>query len=154
MGDLLSLLGIAFASALVPIFNVEAYLGVRAAFSDETDAWLLGLVAALGQMVGKTIWYYLGASSLHWGWVRRKMEKPKQQARLKKWRTRTDERPVLAGALTFWSAFTGFPPFAILSVLAGQLKMNYALFLTLGLAGRWLRFASILGGVDWLHRLG
>jgi membrane protein YqaA with SNARE-associated domain len=99
------------------------------------------------------VWYYLGASSLHWGWVRRRMETPKAQARLETWRLRTHERPVLAGALVFASAFSGFPPFAILSVLAGQLRMQLALFFGLGLAGRWLRFTAVLGGAGWLAQL-
>ncbi|HZJ07723.1 MAG TPA: VTT domain-containing protein [Nocardioidaceae bacterium] len=154
MGDELSLFGIAFASALIPVINIEAYLGLRASFAEVGDVWLLGFVAALGQMAGKVIWYYIGSSSLEWRWVKRRIEKPKQQARLDKWRARTDQRPVLAGGLVFVSAVTGFPPFAILAVLAGQLRMNLATFLILGLLGRWLRFAAVLGGVEWLHRVG
>ncbi len=154
MGELLSLFGIAFASALVPVINIEAYLGLRAAFADLGDLWLLGLVAAVGQMGGKLVWYYVGASSLEWRWVKRKLDKPKQKARLLTWRARTDQRPVLAGGLVFVSALTGLPPFAVLAVLAGQLRMNLTLFLVLGLVGRWLRFVAILGGVEWLHRVG
>ena len=153
LGDLLGVLGVAFASALVPLVNIEAYLGVRGSVGGIDNVWVLGLAAGLGQMVGKVVWYYLGASSLHWGWVRRRMETPKAQARLETWRLRTHERPVLAGALVFGSAFSGFPPFAILSVLAGQLRMQLALFFGLGLAGRWLRFTAVLGGAGWLAQL-
>ncbi|HET9760213.1 MAG TPA: VTT domain-containing protein [Nocardioidaceae bacterium] len=153
LGDLLGVLGVAFASALVPLVNIEAYLGVRGSVGGIDNVWVLGLAAGLGQMVGKVVWYYLGASSLHWGWVRRRMETPKAQARLETWRLRTHERPVLAGALVFVSAFSGFPPFAILSVLAGQLRMQLALFFGLGLAGRWLRFTAVLGGAGWLAQL-
>ena len=149
LGDLLGVLGVAFASALVPLVNIEAYLGVRGSVGGIDNVWVLGLAAGFGQMVGKVVWYYLGASSLHWGWVRRRMETPKAQARLETWRTRTHERPVVAGALVFVSAFSGFPPFAILSVLAGQLRMQLALFFGLGLVGRWLRFTAVLGGAEW-----
>ena len=48
------------------------------------------------------------------------------------------------------SAATGIPPFAILSVLAGQLRMNLVLFIGIGLLGRWLRFLAVLGGAGWL----
>ena len=140
-------------SALVPLVNIEAYLGVRGSVGGIDNVWVLGLAAGFGQMVGKVVWYYLGASSLHWGWVRRRMETPKARARLEAWRLRTHERPVLAGALVFGSAFSGFPPFAILSVLAGQLRMQLALFFGLGLAGRWLRFTAVLGGAGWLAQL-
>jgi membrane protein YqaA with SNARE-associated domain len=152
LGDLLGVLGVAFASALVPLVNIEAYLGVRGSVGGIENVWVLGLAAGFGQMVGKVVWYYLGASSLHWGWVRRRMETPKARARLETWRTRTHERPVVAGALVFVSAFSGFPPFAILAVLAGQLRMQLALFFGLGLAGRWLRFTAVLGGAEWLAR--
>lgn len=154
MKDLVSLLTIAFISALVPVVNIEAYLGLRAAVADVDHVWILGLVAAAGQMVGKIIWYYIGSSSLEWGWIKRRVEKPKAQQRLVKWRTRTEQRPVLAGALVFASALTGFPPFAILSVLAGQLRMRLTVFVVLGLVGRWLRFTAVLGGVAWLNRSG
>jgi membrane protein YqaA with SNARE-associated domain len=101
-------------------------------------------------MVGKIIWYYLGASALHWGWIRRKVEQPKNAARLEVWRERTHDRPFVASALVFVSAVSGLPPFAILSVLAGQLRMNLLLFCVIGLVGRWLRFVVVLGGAEWL----
>ena len=105
------------------------------------------------QMFGKVVWYYLGANALNWGWVRRKVETPKAEARLQVWRTRTQERPVVAGGLVFLSAASGFPPFAIVAVLAGQLRMSLTLFFVLGLLGRWLRFAAVLGGAGWLSQL-
>ncbi len=137
----------------MPLINIEAYLGVRGSVGGIESVWLLGFAAAFGQMVGKVVWYYLGASSLSWAWVRKRIETPKAQERLERWRTRTQERPVLTGALVFVSAFSGFPPFAILAVLAGQLRMRLALFFVLGLAGRWLRFAAVLGGAEWLGGL-
>jgi membrane protein YqaA with SNARE-associated domain len=148
------LLVVGFASALVPLVNIEAYLAVLAAVSGQGSVWMLALAAAVGQMCGKLLWYHIGASSLGWGWVRRKVEKPKARARLERWRTRTHQRPVAAGALVFVSALTGLPPFAVLSVLAGQLRMSLALFLGLGFAGRWLRFAGVLAGTSWLDGSG
>lgn len=151
--DLLALLGVGFVSALVPLVNIEAYLGVRGSVSGVDSVWVLGFAAALGQMAGKVVWYYLGANSLHWGWVRKRVETPKAQARLETWRTRIHERPAFAGALVFLSAASGFPPFAILAVLAGQLRMSLALFFVLGLVGRWLRFTAVLGGAAWISAL-
>ena len=154
LDNVLALLGLGFVSALVPLVNIEAVLGARGSVAGMADSlWLLSLAAAVGQMAGKLIWYYLGANSLQWAWVRKRIERPKPQARLEKWRTRTQERPVVAGALVFASAASGFPPFAILSVLAGQLRMNLVQFFVLGLVGRWLRFAAVLGGAEWLRHL-
>jgi membrane protein YqaA with SNARE-associated domain len=154
MEDLLALVVLGFGSALIPVLNIEAYLAIRTAVSDVDSIWALALAAALGQMLGKLVWYRLGASSLGWGWVRRKVEKPKAKARLELWRARTHQRPVVAGALVLVSGFSGLPPFAVLSVLAGQLRMNVMLFFTLGLLGRWLRFATVLGGMAWLEGTG
>jgi membrane protein YqaA with SNARE-associated domain len=153
VGDLLGVLGVAFASALVPVVNIEAYLGVRGSVGGLHSIWLLGFAAGLGQMVGKVIWYYLGATSLSWRWVRRRIETPKAVERLERWRSRTHDRPVVTGGLVLLSAFTGFPPFAILAVLAGQLRMSLTLFFTLGLVGRWLRFTAVLGGAEWFAGL-
>ena len=151
--DVLALLGLGFLSALVPLVNIEVILAARAAAVATGGLWTLSFAAALGQMFGKVVWYYLGANALTWGWVRRKVETPKAEARLQVWRTRTQERPVLAGGLVFLSAASGFPPFAIVAVLAGQLRMSLTLFFVLGLLGRWLRFAAVLGGAGWLSQL-
>ena len=148
--DLLGVLGVAFVSALVPLVNIEAYLGVRGSVAAIGNVWVLGLAAAFGQMVGKVVWYYLGASALSWSWVRKKVETPKAQARLETWRRRTHDRPVVSGLLVLVSAASGFPPFAIVAVLAGQLRMSLTQFFVLGLLGRWLRFAAVLGGAGWL----
>ena len=151
--DVLALLGLGFLSALVPLVNIEVILAARAAAVATGGLWTLSFAAALGQMFGKVVWYYLGANALNWGWVRRKVETPKAEARLQVWRTRTHERPVVAGGLVFLSAASGFPPFAIVAVLAGQLRMSLTLFFVLGQLGRWLRFAAVLGGAGWLSQL-
>lgn len=150
MREALAVLAIGFASALVPLINIETYLGVRASVATVDAVWLLAFVAAVGQMIGKLIWYQLGASALSWGWVRRTVERPKNAARLELWRRRTHDRPVLASGLVLVSAFGGLPPFALLAVVAGQLRMSLPLFLVIGLIGRWLRFAAVLGGAAWL----
>jgi membrane protein YqaA with SNARE-associated domain len=151
--DLIALFLVGVASALVPLINIEAYLGVRGAVASVGNLYLLGFVAAFGQMLGKIVWYYVGASSLNWSWIRRQAEKPKNAARLESWRTRTHDRPWFASGLVFVSAFTGLPPFAVLSVLAGQLRMSLTLFCVIGLVGRWLRFVAVLGGAAWIAGL-
>ncbi|MDX6325954.1 MAG: hypothetical protein QOK15_2308 [Nocardioidaceae bacterium] len=153
MNAALGLFGVAFVSALVPLVNLEVYLVGLAAVASPAHVWLLATVAGAGQMLGKLAWYYLGANALRWGWVRRKVEKPKAQAKLDLWRRRTADRPLFSAALVLVSAFSGFPPFAVVAVLAGQLRMNVALFLIVGLVGRTVRFAGFLGGAGWLTAL-
>jgi membrane protein YqaA with SNARE-associated domain len=135
VGEVLGLLGVSIASALIPLINIEVYLIGLAAVTSNNHIWFLAAVGGLGQMMGKMIWYYLGANALRWGWVRRKVETPKAQAKLELWRTRTQDRPIVGAALLFASALSGFPPFAIVAVLAGQLRMNIPIFLGVGFLG-------------------
>lgn len=153
MGALLALYGVSVASALFPLINIEAYLGVREAVTGADAIWIPSFVAALGQSTGKIIWYWIGGNSLGWGWVRRRAERPKAKARLELWQNRTHDRPVMAGLLVLTSSVTGFPPLAVISVLAGQLRMNLPWFLTLVLVGRWARFAAVLGSAGYLTDL-
>ena len=150
MGEALALLGVAFASALVPLINIEVYLIGLGTIASPGNVWLLATVAGVGQMAGKLVWYYLGANALRWGWVRKKAEAPKAKAKLELWRKRTQDRPVVGALLLFASAWSGFPPFAVVAVLAGQLRMNVVMFLVVGTVGRTLRFATFLGGAAWL----
>ena len=153
MGEVLGLLGVSIASALVPLINIEVYLVGLAAVSPSDHLWLLAAVGGFGQMLGKLVWYHLGANALRWGWVRRKVEKPKAQAKLELWRGRTQDRPLVGATLLLASAVSGFPPFAIVAVLAGQLRMNLWIFLGVGFVGRTLRFAAFLGGGGALEEL-
>lgn len=145
-------------SALVPFLNAEAYIsGVATMAGHQLDTtlglWLVALVAAGGQMVGKTVWYMAGRHALEWAWLARKTAKPKWQATLSRWQRRIGDRTWVAALVLLASATVGFPPFAILSVIAGQLRIALPLFLATGMVGRTLRFAGILGAASWLTHL-
>jgi membrane protein YqaA with SNARE-associated domain len=144
VGQLLALLGVSVASALLPLINIEAYLVGVAVVAGTEHLWLLAAVAGLGQMLGKVVWYHLGANALRWGWVRKKVETPKAQAKIELWRQRTQDRPLAGAALLMLSGVVGFPPLAIMAVLAGQLRMNFLLFVVVTFASRTLRFAFFL----------
>jgi membrane protein YqaA with SNARE-associated domain len=145
-------------SALIPVFNAEAYLaGVAATVASDADPvklWLLGLLAAGGQMVGKVLWYCAGRYALEWRWLKRRTSSPKWQANVAKWQQRIGERWWLAALFLFASAVIGFPPFAVMSVLAGQLRVPLPVFVLTGLVGRTVRFAALLTGAHWLTGTG
>ena len=147
---LASTLGVCFLSALVPVVNAEAYLGGVGIVVAGVGVWAVSAAAALGQTAGKVIWYFLGRSSLQWGWVRRRTESAAWQARFATWQRRTRGSPLVVSALVFVSAVVGLPPLAVISVLAGQLAMPLAFFVSACFAGRLLRFAAVLGGVAFL----
>ncbi len=139
------------ASALVPVLNVEIYLAALP--NVEERAFEFAVVAGTGQTLGKILWFYAGIHSMKLSWLKRKMETEKWQASYQKWHQRIVGRPVLAGTITFVSAFSGFPPLAIIAVLAGSLRMNLTLFIGTTLVGRILRFWLVLEGAEWVKDL-
>jgi membrane protein YqaA with SNARE-associated domain len=141
-----------FASALVPILNAEIFV---AGVAQKYPIVLVALIAAAGQMVGKTLWYYAGAHAEKLPYIHRKMQQPKFETSLDKWRTQTEGRKTYTGLILFASASAGFPPYAVIAALAGVLRVNFTLFLLTGFVGRFLRFwffAALLDQV--LHWFG
>jgi membrane protein YqaA with SNARE-associated domain len=138
------------ASALLPILNVEAYLAAVALKAHHLSDWQLAAVGGAGQSVGKIFWYVAGKESLRIRRVRQKMETEKWQAAYERWHERIVGRPVFAGAISFTSAVTGFPPLAVIAVLAGTLRMNFTIFMITVFAGRTIRFWLVLAGVSML----
>jgi membrane protein YqaA with SNARE-associated domain len=146
---ILTTFGYCVVSALVPVVNAEAYVAGVAAVFDGFGVWSVALAAASGQMVGKVVYFLLGRDSLRWRWVRAKTESPKWRDALGRWQRRVGGNPWLGGLLLFVSAWLGVPPFAVMSVIAGQLRVPLAVFLAAGLAGRLGRFVTLLGLVEF-----
>ena len=138
------------ASALLPILNVEAYLAAVALKAHNLSDWQLAAVGGGGQSVGKILWYLAGIHSLKIRWIRQKMDTEKWQISYEKWHERIVGRPLFAGAISFGSAVTGFPPLAVIAVLAGTLRMNFTIFMVTVFVGRTIRFWLVLAGVSML----
>lgn len=154
---LLTLLGVAFLSALVPVLNLEVYLGGLAVFGDDAGVWdvvVLSGVAAVGQMAGKMLFFLAGRGVLVLPKrLRHDAAKPpsprraRAAARLARWQERVEARPWLATGFVAVSASVGIPPFAVVSVLAGTMRVPLVVFAVAGLLGRWARFAFVLAVV-------
>lgn len=138
------------ASALLPILNVEAYLAAVAIKAHHLSDWELAAVGGAGQGIGKILWYVAGTQSLRIRWIQQKMETEKWQLSYARWHQRIVGRPMLAGAISFTSAVTGFPPLAVIAVLAGTLRMNFVIFIVTVFVGRTIRFWLVLAGVSML----
>jgi membrane protein YqaA with SNARE-associated domain len=138
------------ASALIPILNVEAYLAAVAIKAHHLSDWELAAVGGAGQGAGKVLWYVAGTQSLRIRWIQQKMDTEKWQLSYARWHERIVGRPVLAGGISFTSAVTGFPPLAVIAVLAGTLRMNFVIFIVTVLVGRTIRFWLVLAGVGML----
>lgn len=144
-----SVFGAALASALIPVINIEAILAL--AVSREPGL-VIGLVIAssVGQMVGKVLWYWGGMHIDRAPWVRKHLEKPRPKAALEKWHARAEGRPWFTAGLLFVSAAVGLPPYAVTAILAGVLRVHFAVFLVTGLLGRAVRFWAVVAGTTSL----
>ena len=152
MSLLLLTLGFGVVSAVVPIFNMEAYITLTYANTEAHSALKLAFVGSLGQNLGKLVWYYVCRGVLDIGWLKRRMETPRRQASYRRWSAFVQGRPLVSGALTFVSAAVGFPPFFAIAMVAGTLRMNVVVFFIAGLLGRTLFFWAWLLGVDVFYR--
>ncbi len=139
--------GYSVASALVPVVNAGLYLVGLMTQRPELAWWLVGLAAAVGQMVGKLVYYYAGRGTLHLPRrLRRKADKGtggRWSHWLARFRATCRQRPVWAAGVLFVSAAVGLPPFLAIAVLAGVAEIPVAVFLVTGLAGRFVRFGAI-----------
>jgi membrane protein YqaA with SNARE-associated domain len=139
------------ASALIPVLNAEIPLaGIP---TGNANSWLFAFAAAGGQTIGKVLWYYAGRHSMKISWLRKKMETEKWQQSYQTWHARIVGRPLLAGAICLVSGVGGFPPLAIVAVLAGSLRMNLPLFIGTVLVGRTIRFWLVIEGAAVLKDL-
>jgi membrane protein YqaA with SNARE-associated domain len=133
----LTTLGVAVASAVIPVINIEIYLLGAAALAPAAMAVPLVLAATIGQMMGKVVMYFAGTGAV-------KLPGKRLQSALEGMNNTLRNRPRSGGALVFASAASGFPPFFIVTVAAGAARMNLALFVVLGFLGRLVRFAVIV----------
>jgi membrane protein YqaA with SNARE-associated domain len=141
-GVLATTLFVCLVGALVPVVNVEVYLLVVASVAPRTALAPVVLLAALGQMVGKTALYYGGRHAP-------RMISKKSSEKLDRVRVRFENGRVRGDALVLLSAVTGLPSFYIVSVVAGVLRLRIIPFLVYGFAGRTARFAAVV----WLPQL-
>jgi membrane protein YqaA with SNARE-associated domain len=144
---LLLTFGFGAVSAVIPIFNMEAYISVVYAGTEHRSALALAAVGSLGQNLGKLVWYYASRGALDIPWLRKRMATDKRQAQYERWRDYIHGRPVMSGLLVFVSAAVGFPPFFAMAMVAGTLRMNVVVFFVAGLIGRTLFFWAWLLGV-------
>ncbi len=124
-------------SGFIPVLNAEAYLIAVAATSDRAVFLGVATAATVGQMVAKSVMYLVGRGvvELPLGRYRDRLETAGEK--LEKSRLGTE-------LFIFVSALVGFPPFYLISVVCGTLKIPFWIFLLSGTAGRLIRFALVL----------
>lgn len=134
-GTHVTTLVISLLSGLIPLIHIETYLLAVAALTPAAG-WPVVLLTTLGQMLAKVILYLAGRHGLRAiaGRFRGKLARAEEALRRHK-----------AGpdAVVLISAFSGFPPFYGVSVVAGVMRMSLARFLLIATPARLARFALV-----------
>lgn len=136
VGLVLLTLAVAFGGGLVPFINVEVWVVGVSAVCPGAALVPVVLAASLGQVAAKILLYRAGGGAASWGSRRRG---PRFAATVR----RLQERASRGTAVVFASAFTGVPPFYLVSVAAGVTRFRFPRFLALALLGRLLRFTVV-----------
>jgi membrane protein YqaA with SNARE-associated domain len=134
----LTYFALAVASAVFPWVNAEVIvLSLPAVAPSKTALLLLVLIATAGQMTGKCFLYWAGRKG-------NRVLPGRAGKALARWRERLEARPARAVVLVLVSSVVGLPPFYLMTLLAGALRMNFLVYLTAGTAGRLVRFGALV----------
>ena len=127
------------ASGLVPLVNAEVVVAAAAIAVPGSQVWLVVAVCTLGQMIAKAALYALAR------WLPRKL--PARATRhLERAKEKTKRLEQAGWSLVLVSAIVGLPPFYVISLAAGVVRLNFAAFLVAGFAGRAIRFGILAYG--------
>jgi len=131
-------LALAVASGVFPFVNAEVLLlgYVLAARSDWREALLFAAIMAVGQMLGKAGMYWFGRGAA-------RVPSERTRRSLARWEARLARSPRSVLLFVLLSASTGVPPFYVLTILVGTLRVDFWKFFVVGLAGRLARFCLI-----------
>ncbi|MFE9242841.1 hypothetical protein [Nocardiopsis sp. NPDC006938] len=141
---------VATAAGLVPLINIELYLLGAVALLDDGALVAMAFAAAVGQTLGKVPYYYVGRGTLSTPWLRRRAATPGKWAeRMERWRARAETRPAWGAGLLALSSFASVPPFMVVSVLAGVVRMHFGLFCAVTFATRFARFLLLVLAPAW-----
>lgn len=144
--------GVAFGSAMVPLISIEIFVIGLVTQQPEISWWWIGLVVAVGQVLGKMFYFLAARGSLHLPAFLKRREKPDKplSPRRLKWKARLEWVRVRCHRHPHWmfgthavSSVVGLPPFMFTTVLAGLAGMSSWLFISTGMIGRFARFSVL-----------
>lgn len=141
---------VATASGLVPFINIELYLVGAVVAMDDGALVAMAVAAGAGQTLGKLPYYYVGRGSISLPWFQRRARTPgKWAARAERWRTRAEERPLWGMGLLGVSSLVSVPPFMVVSVLAGVVRIGPVWFCAITFLTRTARFLVVVFAPAW-----
>ena len=125
----------ALVSGIIPfVLNIELYLLAVAALTDASPFAIVGLATA-GQTLAKVILYLVGKGALNIKWVKKSPASKAADAFAK--------RPGSGLGIVAVSSVLGIPPLYAVSLVAGTLRLPFAVFAALIIVGRTIRFGSV-----------
>jgi membrane protein YqaA with SNARE-associated domain len=126
---------------VIPVMNAEVYLASAGAMSDRSMIFPLVLAGTLGQMTAKTGIFLAGQ-----GLLRLPIARDSERMRIVLAKAQAWRGPV--ELFVFISAVVGIPPFYIVSLLGGALKLSLVRFIVIGCVGRFIRFFVVVAGAN------
>jgi membrane protein YqaA with SNARE-associated domain len=150
LGPAVATFVVALVSAVVPFVYIEVYLLAAVVLvPDGYATWPLGIVAAFGQMVGKSALYWSARGVTSTRVLARDGQAPRSR-----WRHRMAAvNPLAVNGSTFASALLGFPPLILVAPAAGAAAIAFWPFAIAGFAGRALRFTALVLAAAGVGRL-
>ncbi|WP_457651034.1 YqaA family protein [Profundibacter sp.] len=139
--SLTTLFLLAFSAATLLPGGSEAALVAMAALSEHSTLTLL-LVASAGNILGSVLNYGLGRLALHYQDRKWFPATPAALDKARGWFTRWGQWAVLLA----WVPIIGDP----ITVAAGVMRMNFALFLLLVTISKTLRYMAVLGVASFI----
>ena len=131
-------------SALIPFLNLEFYLAAVSAVAPNSLTYLTAIlfIATFGHMIAKGILYGTGRGVLKISLNQSNGKFSTKQ--IKELQLKMEKSRARNSAFLFFSGVTGLPPFYLVAILAGTLKLNFWNFFICGFAGRLIRLAFVL----------
>lgn len=143
---LLAAFGLGFVFGALPIGASELLALAAGAVQPRSLIIPLLILLTLGHVLGKLLWYWLGTFGS-------RVTHPKAVAWIAKAHEFNELHPALGVGVLLSSAFASIPPFHVMAVAAGIVRLPLVEFLGTAVVGRLLRFglvALVPGVVKWL----
>jgi membrane protein YqaA with SNARE-associated domain len=122
--------------SVIPLIHTELLILGMATVLPDTAAIPLILLATMGTMVGKTALYYGGRGLIHLP--------IRKRDRIDRFIEQAEGRRGLADTVLFASAASGFPPFYVVTVASGAIRLPLVRFIMWGTVGRLIRFTAVV----------
>ncbi|GAA3840123.1 membrane protein [Saccharothrix violaceirubra] len=152
LGLLFLTFGVAFGSAILPFISIELFVLGMVTQQPGISWWWIGIAVALGQVLGKLLYFFAARGDLHLPKFLRRKERPTKSLspRRQRWKNRMDRVRDRCHRHPHWmfgthavSSVVGLPPFMFTTVLAGLAGMSSSLFVTTSVLGRFARFSVL-----------